>query len=1217
MDFTNTVGIGTGSGRTSASQPSLRHQQSQQRLMHHQRQHIYSSSSLTTSSPRPSWMSAKSSHIDQNTNNCRPSSSYPSSSNQQNYPSTADTTFALSSYTTPWTAMAAAATTGTTWTGAAAAAVVERNANNRGGSTLTQATTGTRTAPMANELDAPPSTRVVSSSILRHITNISQHLALYGLVHGTGSDISLRVFGTTYRLHRLVLLQATFFENMLQGPWQERSKETVDITFDDPNITQEGFDIAIGCLYGVWAVEREDESVAKDREYELDLGARHVGEQGHLDASHSSSNNSGKAVAPSILSPRNVLSVLAVAAYLGMESLCEQCTDFAIRALRTEHLLPYIEFSQQSDYYPWSDKIIKACHSYLCRYGYEDPKMACLQVFERLPLVWMVKVMGSDAFWVPSEWERYEFCRQIVHRRRAIASILRSIDYSSSGLSSGAESTTASGGAGSQGEQEYEDEDEMAYEALFSSGIIYMHMSLEQLQCIQRDIDPISGLRFVRSSVIQEALWHQIEFRSLIETHSPKEPTSSLNNNRHNSSRVGGHSPAGTDGSSTIGLFTSDFPGDFDEGYDGSDWIRRPFAMYKPIPEGDATHTGEDDEPSLQEVATWNQLNHPSQPSSSASASRMTSTTSATMPVSFGGSSGSNIGSDSSSNSTSCWSQLLPGRHRQSSPPSNPAYIQLAKKQRTMESVSDDAGNMGYGLSGSLGDALGGDAGVEKESTGQYSIYPPFRFSVTFRDVQTLKEHTRVCSDAFFYAGSYWNLYIQKLPPKQPGAMQLGVYLHRHSLPNVTGGVRRKPGLAHFFTSTPSSHPSSAASSSGCPTNNREVGMGDQYIGLPILPRLDEQLRRLQQPSASTAGAGVKLTGGGGHDGNDGAGGGGATTNGKNTVTAAAATLFENSFSCFVDKREMTKTWFKIYAIALGPHHAITHFQSKADDFPVMQSWGWKSSSLCSTAYLPESPVPKDDMGIKVQTGCNCTGLLVSQGCSSLGDDTVADMTVGTTSIPQGSGSLPTYHQSASTAASAAGDQVGSVAPAVPTIPTGSSITSTNTTTVTETMMAMDVDYVHEYEYDEDNQQQQQQPQQQPQECHSPRRSATPGFVGTSNKPLINLTGISSHGGGCECGNAGCTGVIGGSGGSAGGNHMGAGGGGGDRIFIRAPMVDTFAIYHRDDTGAAAVDRGRGGGGGIEGVSCNCEAQSRYGPGHHHHPLQATMLQFSIVMGHV
>jgi hypothetical protein len=155
----------------------------------------------------------------------------------------------------------------------------------------------------------------------------------------------------------------------------------------------------------------------------------------------------------------------------------------------------------------------------------------------------------------------------------------------------------------------------------------------------------------------------------------------------------------------------------------------------------------------------------------------------------------------------------------------------------------------------------------------------------------------------------------------------------------VTEGSRRRPGLPHFFAPTPSSHPSSSTSSGGAPDIYHGTGMGDQYIDLPTLPMLSEQLRRLQQSSVSTDGAGIKPAGGGGGDGNDRAGSGGATADGTNSVTAAAAALFEDSFSGFADKREMTKTWFKIYAIGLGPGHAITQFQSSPDEFAIMQSW--------------------------------------------------------------------------------------------------------------------------------------------------------------------------------------------------------------------------------------------------------------------------------------
>lgn len=168
--------------------------------------------------------------------------------------------------------------------------------------------------------------------------------------------------------------------------------------------------------------------------------------------------------------------------------------------------------------------------------------------------------------------------------------------------------------------------------------------------------------------------------------------------------------------------------------------------------------------------------------------------------------------------------------------------------------------------------------------------------------------------------------------------MQLGVYLHRHSLPTIAEGVRKKLGLPHFFTSSSPSHGRSSASL-GSPIIYRGTGKEEQYIELPTLPMLTEQLRRLQQSSASTAGAGPKPTGSPGGGSGGGGDDGGSGTVATNSVTAAAAALFEDSFSCFVDRREATKTWFKIYAVGLGPSHEVTQFQSSPDDFAVMQSW--------------------------------------------------------------------------------------------------------------------------------------------------------------------------------------------------------------------------------------------------------------------------------------
>jgi hypothetical protein len=62
-----------------------------------------------------------------------------------------------------------------------------------------------------------------------------------------------------------------------------------------------------------------------------------------------------------------------------------------------------------------------------------------------------------------------------------------------------------------------------------------------------------------------------------------------------------------------------------------------------------------------------------------------------------------------------------------------------------------------------------------------YTTLPPYRFSVEFHDLQKLSERERSYSHTHFYAGSWFNVYVQTIKKKDKG-MQLGIYLHRHSI---------------------------------------------------------------------------------------------------------------------------------------------------------------------------------------------------------------------------------------------------------------------------------------------------------------------------------------------------------------------------------------------------------------------------------------------------
>ena len=74
-----------------------------------------------------------------------------------------------------------------------------------------------------------------------------------------------------------------------------------------------------------------------------------------------------------------------------------------------------------------------------------------------------------------------------------------------------------------------------------------------------------------------------------------------------------------------------------------------------------------------------------------------------------------------------------------------------------------------------------------------YSHYPPFRFAAEFPAPRLLKDHKRVYSHTVWYAGSLWNLYLQKKETAKH--TQLGVYLHRERCPADGSGIGGGGGL--------------------------------------------------------------------------------------------------------------------------------------------------------------------------------------------------------------------------------------------------------------------------------------------------------------------------------------------------------------------------------------------------------------------------------------
>ncbi|RUP44180.1 hypothetical protein BC936DRAFT_149839 [Jimgerdemannia flammicorona] len=811
--------------------------------------------------------------------------------------------------------------------------------------------------PNASILDHQPAAD--PHRVIRQMVRLCHHIYSRAFVDGACSDVTVSVPGwnKTYHLHRLVLYQNSYFSSLLEGGFRESTTpDSVTLHFDASNsyFTPEAFEVALGRLYG-----RLDEPVL------------HGG---------------------------NVLQLLATCSFLDVQDVCELCVEFVLRNLREQNVIEFLRFAD-SHVVNGSDRILEAVFTFLCREGWRKLK----DQFVRLPAEWLKRVLEHDAFWVPSEYERYRFAKDVITKRRRLAhertlqelrlqaqlqhlppqppppqpqtqnqpqqpqpqpsvsiqseppqtqpeypapeeadlsadspfagsppviispntsiSMItpqpststpmsneynarrpvvnlgpQSLHTSTSSSVSPSASTSASASASARRfsafsnastasaspfgvpgntsgmsvptylsstslQQSYQ-HDEHAYRLILAQSIYYIHMSFEELTLIRRDRDPLTGRSLVADHVLKDALWQQVELRAKIE--AANEDDVYLGTTTTAVGTVAG------DDESAEELLPADDPRSAHSGTRAwSAAVRRASTV------STASHTGIAGLPSSA-----------GQPSSSSPPSSITSPTSSPAPIALARTATANDGrvlhtiptddtthigesglasvsmsavAAAAAAATPAGARRERGRARQSF-----ATFTYADSEDGEAAEEVEVGGMAVGR---------GVAGVGVGPRVEYSVFAPFRFGVEFVGVQNLKEKCRIYSETVFYAGSNWNMYIQKIKTPRKG-VQLGVYLHRYSMP-VIG-------------------------------NRHGAGAEDEP--------------------------------------------------GKNVVEPSAP-----SFSRYADRRKTVRTWFKIFCPSRGPSHNLTVFQSSPDNFTLMQSWGWRSTSLCSDEYLVDQlPVSTD-----------------------------------------------------------------------------------------------------------------------------------------------------------------------------------------------------------------------------------------------------------------
>lgn len=285
---------------------------------------------------------------------------------------------------------------------------------------------------------------------------------------------------------------------------------------------------------------------------------------------------------------------------------------------------------------------------------------------------------------------------------------------------------------------------------------------------------------------------------------------------------------------------------------------------------------------------------------------------------------------------------------------------------------------------------LRGDANMQGPSeplTVNYTHFPPFRFSAEFPNPRVLKEKKRVYSRTVFYAGSLWNIYIQKVASSR--SKQLGVYLHRAKERETEEVIAGTAGLArgsvderigqleremimrgegrerrrrrrtaidsHGLDGEDVESAGSAGVDDGRLAESASLGSARVSTMRSLLStggRKSSQTDILNSSPPLTSnlcsgqGGDIRLSDsdseGSGYDSE------------AERLAAALKQMHVPTLPAYVDARPTIRTYFKIYSPSRGGR-MLSVYESAPDKFNFSQSWGWKSSTLMlDEGYLDE-----------------------------------------------------------------------------------------------------------------------------------------------------------------------------------------------------------------------------------------------------------------------
>ncbi|KAK9451742.1 uncharacterized protein V1518DRAFT_436308 [Limtongia smithiae] len=310
---------------------------------------------------------------------------------------------------------------------------------------------------------------------------LSEFLYSKGFIEGVGSDVLIRAFEKDYHLHRLILYRSPYFSMLFSGKWNDSGSDVIELSFaDDPNISVEAFELAVGRLYG-----------------HADPGAE----------------------------AKHAMSLLAVSSFFDIQDLVEYSVNLIILGLSATNIAEVLHFAQNSNYGYASTRLINSCKNILYCEGWE----LGVRMWDQIPTTIAAEILSGNPFFVLTEWDRCMFVIDLInwhlkfHKPRnqseCDGSDIESVKGGNSG-SSIADTVGASSGPRSR-ETNYELYDVAPLRKTMEGGIHYAHFTFEQVQELDSMTD-ISGQRVVSSETLRDAVWTSLLLRQNILSCAPE-----------------------------------------------------------------------------------------------------------------------------------------------------------------------------------------------------------------------------------------------------------------------------------------------------------------------------------------------------------------------------------------------------------------------------------------------------------------------------------------------------------------------------------------------------------------------------------------------------------------------------------------------------------------------------------------------------------------------